>query len=159
MDLPKIAQLMEANGFKRVSLSSEFEGIQFQIVGEAKIGLQKMTTLVRAVPVLDASASKRVVEEFTMMHRKRHSYIFGTFFLYCLLCGSRDQQATDWLIDTLHKETHSIKDTLGGGGGHLLIADEDTSWIFILSKEGVTRSERKMTSVLLEAGVVRSAPQ
>lgn len=160
VDLPKIAQLMEASGFKNVTMSSEFGGIQFQVVGEAKIGLQKMPTLVRVVDVLDELAAKRVAEEFVQMHKKKHSYVFGTFFLYCLLSGKKDQQATDWLIDTLLKETHGIKDTLGGGGGHFLIADEDSGWGFILeSKEGVVRFEKRMIDVLVKAGIVHRPKQ
>ena len=154
MDLPKIAQLMEASGFKNVSMSSEYEGIQFQIVGEAKIGLQKMTTVVRVVDALDENAARRLADEFLQLHKRKSSYVFGTFFLYCLLTVRRDAQASELLLDTIYKGTHGIKDELGGGGGHFLIADQDTGWLFIIhTKEGVVKYERKMADVLLQAGI------
>ena len=157
LDLVMIAHLMETNGFKKVTLSSEFEGVFFQIVGEGTIGLQKMPTLVRLVPVLDEQAAKRVSEEFIQIHKKKQSYLFGHFFLYCLLAGKVEQKAADWLIGTIRREkTHGVKTSLGAGGGHFLMADEDTGRGFIMeSNEADFTSDRKMAGVLYEAGILR----
>jgi hypothetical protein len=157
MDLVKVAHLMETHGFKRVKLSSEFEGILFQIVGEGTIGLQKMPTLVRVVPVLDEQTAKRVSEEFIQMHKKKQSYLLGHFFLYCLLAGKMDQKAAGWLVNTLRWEkTHGAKASLGAGGGHFLMADEDTGRGFIMESNEVDfTSDRKMVEILREAGILR----
>lgn len=160
MDLLKIAQLMEANGFRNVTTSSEFEGVQFQIVGTGSIGLQKMPVLIRTVSVLDESAARKVAEEFMRMHKKKQSYVFGKFFLYCLLTGRRNQEATDWLVDTLYMETHRLKATLGGGGGHFLMADEDSGWGYVMETKDIDLNyERKMANVLLEAGLIHAPEQ
>jgi hypothetical protein len=156
IDLVKVAHLMETNGFKKVTLSSEFEGILFQIVGEGTIGLQKMPTLVRVVSVLDEQMAKRVSEEFIQMHKKKQSYLFGNFFLYCLIAGRTEQKAADWLVDTIRWEkTYGIKTSLGAGGGHFLMADEETGRGFIMDSNEVDfTSDRKMAEILSEAGIL-----
>jgi hypothetical protein len=156
MDLVKVAHLMETNGFKKVTLSSEFEGILFQIVGEGTIGLQKMPVLVRLVPVLDEQTAERVSEEFIQMHKKKQSYLFGHFFLYCLLAGKVEQKAAEWLIDTIRREkTQSVKTSLGAGGGHFIMADEEAGRGFIMqSNEMDFTSDRKMVEILCEAGIL-----
>lgn len=145
---------MEANGFKNVRLSSEYEGIQFQIVGEAKIGLQKMTTVVRVVGALDADAAKRISDEYLQMHKKKSSYVFGTFFLYCLIADRMDAQPSEWLLEKVGRGTHGLKDSLGAGGGHMLIADASTGAILVMkTKEGQVRYERKMMEIIKQVGV------
>jgi len=160
VDLPKIAQLMETSGFKNVSTSSEYEGILFQIVGEAKIGLQKMTTVVRVVGALDENAAKRVADEFLQLHKRKSSYASGNFFLYCLLTGRKDAQASEWLLDAIYNGTHNPDHTAGAAGGRFLIADADSGWLYMNdTKEGMVKYEKKMIEVLLQVGIAHPPQQ
>lgn len=158
MDLPRFAQIMESRGFKNVRMSSEYEGIQFHIVGSAKIGLQKMAILVRVISSLDAYSAERIEQEFLELHTKKSSYVFGTFFLYCLITERMDEQAASWLLDAAYRGTHGLKDTLGGGGGHMMIADARSRRLLVLrTDEGVTRDERRLVEILEETGVIQPA--
>jgi hypothetical protein len=154
VDLLKIAQLMEASGFKNVRQSSEYEGVRFQIIGDAKIGLQKMTTVVRIIRDLDENSAKVIADEFLQIHKKKSSYVFGTFFLYCLIVERMEAQPSQWLLETVGKGAHGLKDTLGAGGGHMIVADESTGTILTMkTREGTVRFERRMVAVLSEAGI------
>ena len=160
MDLLKVAQLMETSGFKNVSTSSEYEGIPFQIVGEAKIGLQKMTTVVRVVGVLDESAAKRVADEFLQLHKRNSTHAIGNLFLYCLLTERKDEQASEWLLDTIYNGTHNPDHTVGAAGGRFLIADADSGWSYMNhTKEGMVKYEKKMIEVLLLVGIAHPPRQ
>jgi len=156
VDLPKIAQMMESSGFKNVRMSSEYEGVQFQIVGEATIGLQKLTTIVRVVNALDDATAQRIAQEFLGLHEKKSSYVFGTFFLYCLITERMDEQPTSWLIETIGKGTHGLKDTLGAGGGHMIVADAASGNLTVMkTREGIVKYERRMVDILAAVGLVR----
>ncbi len=157
--LPKVARMMEDNGFKNVNSPSEYEGILFQIVGEAKIGLQKMITVVRVVGALDENSAKRVADEFLQMHKRKSSYGSGNLFLYCLLTERKDAQASEWLLDTIYNGTHNPDHTVGAAGGRFLIADADSGWLYMNhTKEGVVKCERKMIEILLQAGIAHPSP-
>ncbi len=143
---------MEDNGFKNVKLSSEFDGVRFQVVGEAKIGLQKMPTVLRIIDILDDDAAKRTADEFLLLHKKKSSYVFGTFFLYCLISERMDRGPSEWLLRTVGEGSHGLKDNLGAGGGHLIIADASTGMVITMkTKEGPVRYERKMIEIISQA--------
>jgi len=156
VDLPRIAKMMESRGFRNVRLSAEYEGVQFQIVADARIGLQKMTTVIRVVDELDGVSAERIADEFLRLHKVKSSYIFGTFFLYCLITERRYVRSSSWLLDAIHKGTHGSKDTYGAGGGHMIVADVASGGLWIKeTKEGVTRFERRMIDILMDASLVR----
>jgi len=151
---------METRGFKNVSTSSEYEGIPFQIVGEAKIGLQKMPTVVRVVGVLDESAAKRVADEFLQLQKRKSSHDIEEVFLYCLLTERKDEQASEWLLDTIYAGTHNPDHTVGAAGGRFLIADADSGWLYMNhTKEGVIKYEKKLIEVLSLAGITHPRGQ
>lgn len=156
VDLRRIVQMMESRGFRNVRMSADYEGVQFQIVADAKIGLQRMTTVVRVVDELDVVAAERIADEFLGLHKMRSSYVFGTFFLYCLITERKYMRSSSWLLDTVHNGTHGSKDTYGAGGGHMIVVDVASGGFSVKeTKEGITRFERRMLDILVDAGLVR----
>ncbi len=155
MDSSKIAKLMEASVFRNVRAPSEYEGVLFDVVGEARVGLRKMTTVVRTVGGLDHEASRRIGEEFLRLHAKKISEPSGHPFLYCLLTERREKEASEWLLDAVYRGTHNPDHTEGASGGRFLVADAETGWAFMNeTKRGVGKVEMALIGVLREAGVV-----
>lgn len=147
----RIAEMMEANGFKNVRFPSEYMGNRFEVVGEAKIGLQKMTTLVRAVDCLDQKAAEGVTREYLSMHNKKSSMLFGTFFLYCLVADKVEAEPMTAMLDKIAAETNKLSDNFRAGGGHLVVADMASNRIIAKrTSEGFVRYERKMVEIITQ---------
>jgi len=124
-DLVKMAELMEANGYKNVRLSGEHLGIPFQIVAEGKAALNKSTVLVRYIKDLDAVQAARIGDEFLDIDKQSRSVLWGKVFLYCLMADRVDVEPAAKLLNRLHDNEYRLTN-IGGGGGAMLIVEVTT---------------------------------
>ncbi len=151
IDLLKLSELMQQAGFKNVSLSTEFNGVQFSIVGEGKIGLQKLPVLIKVVERLGREEAQSIAKDFAALSGKLVSMWMGKFFLFCVVARSIDPEAVLWLYKTAGDEQEKAKGLTKEGGGNLIVADLETKTILPKSPRWNTiRFENKIRDVLMQ---------
>lgn len=149
VDLMRMAEAMEKNGFKNVKVSSEFGGFTFQIVGEGKIGLQKLTTLVRIVNQLDETNAMQMAEEYMALRKSMRSMWVGHFFFYVVIADQVRKESITGLAKGFANNKPGFSDELKGGGGTFLIVETVSKQMFPKrSKFGMTRYEAKMRDII-----------
>jgi len=128
MDLVKMSELMQANGYKNVSLSAEHLGIPFQIVAQGKAGLNKSTVLIRYINNLNEEEATKMEDEFLRIDKQSRKVVIGRVFLYCLMADKVDPETPTKLLSRLYDHEHKLT-TIGTGGGAMVIVEVSTGRI------------------------------
>jgi hypothetical protein len=128
VDLVKMSELMQANGYKNVRLSAEHLGIPFQIVAQGKAGLNKLTVLVRYIKDLNEEEATKLEDEFLRIDKQSRKIVIGRVFLYCLMADKVEIETATKLLNRLYDYEHKLT-TIGTGGGAMIIVEVSTGRI------------------------------